>query len=301
MNEKTVSQIKVPLITSIVSYSSAVLFYPLEVIATVVKVRPEKIRLKRAISIISPNKTYQPFFKGINTVFLEVFPPSFIYFFSYSILNEKMSLVFEKNNIESRWVIPVITSFIAEAVSTLFLVPINLIQTRIQSGQLSARTGNIEALSSVIQEEGFLRLFKASPHLIFLMLSFTTLQFSFYEWGKKLYKEWGGRKEFTVFDSVMVTAVATVFASGLTNPLDTLVTRFQCEKFVSKEGLNMKGLWRRDYGQFGFVGINRGFQMKILMKSKKSTGFFLYGERIPLKLFLIFKSNVLNHLTKDKF
>ena len=266
MQDISLDYLKVPAITSVTSFFSSVLFYPLEVCATVIKADVKKIRLAQAVKMIHSDGGYRSFYKGLNTVFYEVFPPTLIYFCTYDILNKKLSEMFGEKHKNKKWVIPVFSSFLAETASLAIYVPINMVQTRIQTGRKNFQyESSFSALRAIAKEEGFLRLYFASPLLMIYMLGFTTIQFSLYEWFKKGILSFKEKKEFGIYDSVLATWGATIIASGVTNPIDTLVTRYQCTNFAAKDSKELTAfkIIKRDYRLFGFAGINRGFFIKI--------------------------------------
>lgn len=266
MEDISFAYFKVPAITSAVSYFSSVLLYPFEVCSTVIKADVKKIKLQQAARSIYKEGGYRSFYKGLNTVFYEVFPPTLIYFATYDIINNKLSKVFGKKHKNKKWVIPVFSSFLAETASLAIYVPINMVQTRIQTGRKNYQyESSYSALRAIAKEEGFLRLYLASPLLMIYMLGFTTIQFSLYEWLKKGILSYKEKKEFGIRDSLVATFFATMVASGVTNPIDTLVTRYQCTNFSAKgnKELTVFKLIKRDYKLYGFAGINRGFLIKM--------------------------------------
>lgn len=268
MNDFGLDYLKVPVLSASVAYASSLLFYPVEVVATVVKSHIRHMPVKQAVRDIYSERGPISFYKGISTVFYEIFPPSVVYFFMYDTLNFEMSKYFRKNDWGHKWVIPVVTSFVAEASNLALLVPVNTIQTRIKTGQAKYQyKGTFHGLKTISQSEGLLRLYRASHLLLLYSMSFTIIQFSLYEWSKKGIVDYTGNKHFGLKESLVASIVSTTVASITTNPIDTLVTRYQITDFTEKanQRLTAAKLLLRDFKRFGYSGINRGMLVKLCL------------------------------------
>lgn len=268
MQDFSLSYLKVPVLSAAVAFSSSLLMYPVEVVATVVKSHVARKSALSAFRQVRADRGARSFYNGASTVFYEIFPPSVLYFFTYDALNQQLSRHFRRHDLGHKWVIPVVTSFSAEAVSLAILVPINTIQTRMKTGEARYQyKSTLDGLRSISRGEGLLRLYKASHLLLLYYMSFTTIQFSLYEWSKKAIMARSGDKNFGMAESVMATVVSTTIASGLTNPIDTLLVRYQVTDFTQKSNkeLTASKLLLRDFRRHGLAAVNRGFFIKVFL------------------------------------
>lgn len=268
MNDLGLEYLKVPILSASVAFASSVLFYPVEVMATIIKTKIRHTPIRVAFRDTYRERGFKSFYNGIGTVFYEVFPPYVVYFLVYDTLNHEMGTYFKRNSIDCRWVIPPLTSFTAEAVSLALLVPINTIQTRMKTGEARYQyRSTFHGLQTISRTEGLWRLYKASHLLLLYMMSFTTIQFSLYEWSKKAILNYTGEKHFCLRESLAATLVATTIASAITNPIDTLLVRYQVTDFTESKNkeLTASKLMLRDFRKFGYSGINRGLAIKLLL------------------------------------
>jgi solute carrier family 25 folate transporter 32 len=108
--------------------------------------------------------------------------------------------------------------------------PIWLVKTRLQLQHGSGRklNGMVDALKTVVKEEGFLGLYKGLfPSL--LLVSHGALQFMCYEEMKKGFQRYvnGGAEHLTTWQTFFTGATAKVFASVVTYPSQVVRARLQ--------------------------------------------------------------------------
>ena len=249
--------VKIPTIAGFATFIGDMLAYPTETLTTRFKIKPHKIRLMKDLSYVSVHKGLKYLGSGFDTVFYSAFFTNFVYFFVYEALNHRgMKFLNEYEMYDYSYMLPTLSSFVAEALSLLVYVPVDCVQTRIQSGNPKYRyTSTFNGLSSIFMQEGFGRFFAGSYLYVIHNLIYTPFIFTIYEKGKvmisdmkrdKLLKSGisitSDTKLFPLHCSMIVTCFATTIATLITNPIYTILVRYQMTNFENFQNLNMTGL-----------------------------------------------------------
>ena len=124
---------KIPFLSSSVSYCASLLVYPLDVIATHVKTRDKPQGIFSSAREIYIKDGFRRFYRGIGTVFYEVFPCDFVYITVYVFSSNYLSKLFDRKNFDHKWVIPPFCSTLSIVSAYSLQVPVLTVQTRIQA------------------------------------------------------------------------------------------------------------------------------------------------------------------------
>ena len=248
------------------------LTYPFEALSTIVKSSPQKTSAVRVSSQFIKSGQVKSLYKGFSSVPMTSLLPSAAYFFVYEgLMNWARQRTQHLNSLMVANAIPFLASMAGEVAFVSLVVPFDTVQTRMQMGvhHFNYRSFS-HGLTQVVNSEGLLRLFTASPIYALQFLTFTPVQFAFYEYFKSAVLPAGSAV--SLKNCLAFTIASTVLASVLTNPLNTLIVRFQCEDHSgNKESFRKKieGIYKRA----GVVELNRGMAVRILERTANSVVF----------------------------
>lgn len=277
-----IQSLKIPLISSIASFLGDAVAYPFETLTIRIKRLHFARPILNEIEYIIFRKGYAFFYSGFNSLYYSAFLANFVYFFAYENLGRAARSLFDfKREREVPYIVPTVVSFVSEALSLLVYVPIDCVQTRLQSGQYEYKS-IFSALKTIIRTEGFSRLF-AGSHLYFLHnLLFTPIIFTVYENMKKSkirsvqdkYAFYGEKAPepneiFTLRDSIDLTLVSTAIATVLTSGIYTLLVRYQLTNFSKKENRNVNtfSIIAKSFRKNGFSSLFQGFYIRLITAS----------------------------------
>ncbi|MCJ1357581.1 MAG: hypothetical protein MMC33_007577 [Icmadophila ericetorum] len=128
--------------------------------------------------------------------------------------------------------------FLADFAASFVYVPSEVLKTRLQ---LQGRYNNpffqsgynyrstIDALRTIIRQEGFSALFYGYKATIFRDLPFSAIQFTIYEQEQKWAKQWAGSRDIGLGLEIITGATAGGMAGVITCPLDVVKTRIQTQ------------------------------------------------------------------------
>ena len=273
---------KVPFVAGFATYIGDAISYPFETLTTRIKRRHNYTSIVNEIRYINKNKGYKFFYNGFQTVFYSAFFTNFVYFGIYDICNHFGLNYVKRNDMKSySAMIPTISSLIGQLFSLIVYVPVDCIQTRMQSGDKSFNYNNIfHGFRTVIREEGFLRLFHGSYIYAIHNLIFTPVIYTVYERLKKrkIYQ----RKKilikrgeavpnsdslFTIKDSMLATIISTTASVMMTNIIYTLVVRYQLTNFELYENKDKNAFTILEDGwKVGrFMSLNRGLIVRLIV------------------------------------
>ncbi|KAI9681588.1 MAG: hypothetical protein M1829_000785 [Trizodia sp. TS-e1964] len=169
---------------------------------------------------------------GVFPAFLGSFPGTIIFFGTYE---------YSKRHLIDSGVNPHISylasAFIADFAASIVYVPSEVLKTRLQ---LQGRYNNpffksgynyrstIDAVRTIVRQEGFSALFYGYKATIFRDLPFSALQFTFYEQSQKWSKDWVGPNIGLPLE-ILTAMSAGGLAGVITCPLDVVKTRIQTQ------------------------------------------------------------------------
>ena len=260
------NQIKHSVVSAVGTLVADSITYPLELISTIVKSSEKKISGTRVIMNFMKTNQFQSLYKGFSTIMFTSFFPNIAYFAVYD-WSKKKTREFTKG-MESSVIIntlPFFCSVAGELAFVSLMVPFDTVQTRMQmnTGKYNYK-GCTNGIFQVINTEGFTRLFSASPIYAIQFLTFTPFQFTFYEYLKSFKSRKGESLSF--IDCCQYSFLATALASFLTNPLSTIIVRFQIEDHSKTKITNSKRI-QEIYKRSGIVQLNRGFWVRMFERN----------------------------------
>jgi ABC-type phosphate transport system permease subunit len=220
------------------------------------------------------------FIQGIDTVLYSAALTNFVYFGVYEGLNQLFHPTHGHFHVpQYAWLLPTVNSFLAELSSFVVYIPIDCVRTRIQSNSRKFRYRSTwHGLRTITRKEGFRRLFTGSHVYMMHNLLFTPILFTVYE----KYKQYvvGGHvqtnsytcasnpneSEFGLFESLKGTILATTIATIVTNPLNTILVRFQMVNYAQRQYMQER-IWyiiKSSYRIRGLKGLNVGLLPHLL-------------------------------------
>jgi hypothetical protein len=267
------------------TYIADTLSYPFELLATVIKSKHDRSPILATTRSLVHEHGIAGLFKGVSTVIWTTLFPNFTYFYVYeSINNFAINRLKKSLNFEDNFYIPPLSSLCAEMVCVVLFVPFDTIQTRMQlnSPQYQYK-GLFSGIMDVARHEGVLRLFSASYLYICQLLIFTPMQFTFYEWLKmSQFNVKEDKNLISYWESVKFTFISTSFSAIITNPINTLVVRYQVTDFTSSEGQSLSG-WRlikENVKKYGMRDLNRGMAIRLLQTNVNAMVFLPIYEMV---------------------
>jgi hypothetical protein len=268
--------LSIPLSGATATYIGDLISYPFEIVSVLSKKSHPPNGLYQDIFKKVLKKNWRFFTKGIDTVFYSAFFTNFVYFGVYEGLSQYCYHKMEQKKLTNfNWTIPTLSSLTAEFISLFVLVPIDCVQTRIQSGDYKYKNF-FHGIRSIRKNEGFLRFFMGIHVYMIHNMLFIPIMFTIYEEYKRLicqkrrsisprvnnsfsYKN----DKFSILDSVKGTLLATTISTIITNPLYTILVRFQMTNYSKQKN---KGIWsiiKRNYNSQGLRGLNVGLVPRI--------------------------------------
>lgn len=277
----TLKFLTIPLCGGLATYLGDIISYPFETITTAIKKlhMPEGFYKEVITKVQKKNWTY--FVNGIDTVFYSAFFTNFVYFGVYEGLSRYSARkIKEENLLQYKDYAPTVCSLIGEAASLVVFVPVDCVQTRIQSGLPEFQyNGFFDGIKSIIRTEGYGRLFTGSHVYMMHNLLLRPIIFTIYEKYKNMVIEHRRRKFreaglavpdvselFGVGDSMKGTFLATTASTIVTNPLYTVLIRFQVTDYSQSQYMNER-VWyivKSSYRLRGFRGLNVGMLPRLL-------------------------------------
>ena len=287
----TLKFLTIPFCGGLATFLGDIISYPFETITTSIKKLHNPKGFYKEVQINIYRRNWYYFVNGINTVFYSAFFTNFVYFGVYEGLNRYSTRKLrEKKLTEYNWMIPTVSSLIGEAASLAVFVPVDCVQTRIQSGLSDFKyNGLFDGLQSIIKNEGYRRLFTGSHVYMLHNLLFMPIIFTIYEKYKKV--KINRRIEklkkqnlpvpdkselFRISDSLYGTFLATTISTIVTNPLYTILVRFQITDYSQSQYMNER-VWyivKSSFRLRGFNGLNVGLLPRLLT-TNISAGIYL--------------------------
>lgn len=265
----------IPLCGGVATYFGDSLSYPFETITTTFK----KQHFHRKVHLVTIKnsiiRTIMYYSNGVSTVFYSAFFTNFVYFTAYEGLSRYGTKKLKKTQYEKYlWMVPTISAFVGEALSLFVFVPVDCIQTRIQSGIPEfAYKGMGDGVRKIIKNEGFGRLFFGMHVYMMHNLLFMPIIFTIYEKRKQMridkkVEMYKNNNEpvphvsylFSIEDSIFETFFATIVSTLITNPLYTILVRFQVTDYAKAQYMRERIYFiiRLSYQVIGWRGLNIG-------------------------------------------
>jgi len=193
-------------------------------------------------------------YRGIGIATLGSAPALCLYFTSYELCKRTLK---KHKLIENEGVQYLVAGFVAETISCIFWVPVDVIKERLQV-QSSLKSYNyansLDAVKQISQTEGLRGLYKGYGATLCSFGPFSALYFFFYE--KLKAKMLTPGKDIHVLQSLVLSGLAGSAASFLTNGLDMSKLRMQVQRAEKASGHTSADT--TGYGRFGYRNIFHG-------------------------------------------
>jgi solute carrier family 25 S-adenosylmethionine transporter 26 len=157
---------------------------------------------------------------------------------------------------------------LSELVSSLFFVPFDVVKSRLQLGENPNRaTGGIvsatknfsslpAAMRGIYKESGVRGLTAGWGAGLLLDMSFSGTQFLLYEQFKRMVKR-KVKRDPTAMETLLCGCVSGGIAAAITNPLDVIVSRIQCQDANRGYGTKMSTVFKATVAE-GPIALWRG-------------------------------------------
>lgn len=256
------------LVTSISSFISGgiarTIVHPLDTIKAKIQVQqghkaPEFLSISKAFKVTFENEGIRGLYKGLTFAACGCLPAVCLYFTSYELSKQRL-LQYEtfKNN---SFLAYFVSGIIAETISCLFFVPIDVIKERLQVQSNLKQyyyTGGLNALKVLMQGEGIRGVYRAYGATVASFGPFSALYFMFYEYLKQVLV--GVHKEIGFLPSLYCAAIAGSASAWITNPLDIAKVRMQVVRSTGNSRFPYKNMFHGLYLIFSQEGPKALFQ-----------------------------------------
>ena len=248
------------------AYFTSLVCYPLDTINTWIKLSNRGDCTRSIIRNHIRKDGFKVLFRGSGSVFMHTAVPTFSYYFLYETLNRYSRKVLDRLGMQHySLLIPGVTAGISESITLLLSVPIDTVMTRMQMNLPQYQYRSLShGLKQVIKNEGYLRLFRASPLYLCYTVVQTMIFFQIYEYlrVKQMQRQGKTNNQLTVADSVKNSAIATIATCLAMNPLELIIIRYQAvDSSVSR--LSVKSIVQNLLLKDGFKGFSRGLMFSI--------------------------------------
>lgn len=213
------------------------------------------------------------FYRGLGISVVGGAPAGALYFLSYDQSKKYLSKLTGKQN---SFLVGFFSGIIAEVISCILFVPIDVIKERQQVMTLMNSyhyKNSIDAIRQIKSQEGIRSLYKAYGATILSFGPFTGISMSLYD---KL-KYWFGYegKAPSVMQSMLLSGISGIVASTVTNPIDIVKVRMQVQRAeransaapLSEGRFGYKNSFhgmKQLFLQEGFLALFKGLSARIL-------------------------------------
>ena len=249
------------LVTSLSSFISGgfarCIVHPLDTLKAKIQIQQSSKQSNLSIlhSLTHTIKTegLQGLYRGLPIALVGSLPATCIYFTTYEISKGFLmdSLSF------SPFIVYFLSGMVAETVSCMFFVPIDVIKERLQVQEnlkLYKYSGGLDAFRTIMRTEGIKGIYKAYGATVASFGPFSALYFVFYEKFKEVLV--GKQKEIGFVQSLVSASCAGALASFVTNPLDIAKVRMQVVRATGNSMFPYKNMFHGIY----LIYLNEGFR-----------------------------------------
>ncbi|KAF8298448.1 putative mitochondrial carrier protein [Trypanosoma cruzi] len=178
------------------------------------------------------------FYRGVGVAILGSAPGVALYLTTYTWANE-FFMKYQKSAFAAvpSWSVHLFCGFLAEAVSCVFWVPIDVTKERLQSqppSQPGRYSGSWDALCTIARYEGLSGLYKAYGTTLASFGPYSAAYFAFYEFFHAVFLEHFSTDSFA--SALCAGGMGNIAASLVTNPLEFIKTRLQVQRAVLSVG-----------------------------------------------------------------
>lgn len=238
------------------------LIYPFDTMCTWIKLNNSSNKqlniIKDKLLLGGRNSLFNGFSAQIGSVLI----PQSVYFFMYEYSNRKVKRFVDKIDApELTLLIPTVTATFAEICSLFVLIPFDVMRLRMQSGDPRFQYQSIlKGMTEISRKEGVFRLFQGSPIYLAHVLLLNTIIFQAFEYFRVKFHTLSGSH---LGGTILASFCATTLAIYSTNPLDTIIRRYQCIGHNLSAGSTIL----RAAKELGYKGLQKGVFMRLLFSN----------------------------------
>lgn len=187
---------------------------------------PLPTNVARAVAGILRQEGPLGLYRGIGAMGLGAGPAHAVYFAVYEVAKERLGGNREGHHPAAHAAAGALATIASDAVFT----PMDVVKQRLQLRRSPYR-GVWDCCQRVMQEEGLKAFFTSYRTTVIMNVPFTAVHFATYEAAKKALKGVtpGAADEESLWTHVLAGGAAGALASAVTNPLDVVKTRLQCQ------------------------------------------------------------------------
>jgi hypothetical protein len=251
--------------------------HPLDTIKAKIQVHTTSLQtIRNTVATTISNEGIKGLYKGLPVAVIGSLPASVLYFGTYEWCKKHLL-----NNLKSsEFLMYFIGGMVAEAVSCIIYVPVDIIKERRQV-QSTLKTyeykGDIDALFTIIKQEKIRGLYRAYGATIMSFGPLSAFYFMFYEYFKGLFvrndakvylqrikkenlEELKNHKlDISFSESLVCAGIASCLSTVLTNPLDLVKLRMQVQR-ASGDYTSDKAVYRNMLQGLFVITKNEGIK-----------------------------------------
>ncbi|EST06361.1 Mitochondrial substrate/solute carrier [Kalmanozyma brasiliensis GHG001] len=250
---------------SLAGISEHAAMYPVDVIRTrmqVLSATPAATYtgVIQAFNRISSVEGMRTLWRGVASVIMGAGPAHAVYFGTYETVKEATGGNREGHQFASTAFAGASATIAADA----FMNPFDVIKQRMQMHGSQHRTV-MQCASSVYKQEGLRAFYVSYPTTLTMTVPFTAVQFSVYEWAKKVLNP---SESYSPMTHVSAGAFSGAVAAAVTNPLDVAKTLLQTRGSSTDAQIrNASGMFEAFkiiHAREGWKGFARGLSPRVL-------------------------------------
>ena len=250
---------------SLAGISEHAAMYPVDVIRTrmqVLSATPAATYtgVLQAFNRISSLEGARTLWRGVASVIMGAGPAHAVYFGTYETVKEATGGNREGHQFASTAFAGASATIAADA----FMNPFDVIKQRMQMHGSQHRTV-MQCASTVYKQEGLRAFYVSYPTTLTMTVPFTAVQFSVYEWAKKVLNP---SENYSPLTHVSAGAFSGAVAAAVTNPLDVAKTLLQTRGSSTDAQIrNASGMFEAFkiiHAREGIKGFARGLSPRVL-------------------------------------
>jgi len=307
---------------AIASATSVSVFYPLETVRTRKQVsrisvydesssRPILIGLIRSLRRIYLQEGLRGLYRGYWAVVWSLFFSNFVYFYAYVALKAVFEPFHSNGTHHRNPSVDLFTAFLAGSFNVFVTTPLWVASTRLrlsgvdpegentnetapQTGKNNACSSNpssnrakkyqglLQTIVTIFKEEGLSALYSGTIPSLVLVLN-PAIQWTIYECLKLHCQSWSGKTELSAATYFVTSAIAKLFSSTATYPLQVVQTRLrmrQSSHQTSRVWTMADVLLTMMKEEGGIGGLFKGLESKIVQTVLTSAFMFVVYEKV---------------------
>lgn len=269
-------------------------FFPLDTARTRLQV-DEKRKAEYSYAVILDIIKQEGFFslyRGLIPVISSLCCSNFVYFYTYNC----MKTVFIGEGVKPDPFKDLTFAFVSGVVNVLVTTPLWVVNTRLKLQGIKFETdeyrgdkqvrysGILDCLLKIVKTEGILSLWAGvKPSVI--LASNPAIQFMVYETIKRYFQKTLHQTELSGFLYFIIGAIAKTVATIITYPLQILQSRQRAGYNKESQRKSMREAFKDILRQYGFAGLYKGLEAKLLQTVLTAALMFLVYEKIAFATF----------------